>query len=840
MSPQRVLAFALAARLLAACSSDEDWRPDWRPPLGAAGKPIIDLPTGPAVGDEWIIEPASGVSVREVEAIVAAAGGVVTYHATLSGVFVARFRDVEAAARAAQVLRADERVVDIAYNHVTAGTGIETSPGRELQWNLYAMTLDPFSQWGRADGVTVAVLDTGIAYEAHADALGTYALAPDLAGVTFVPGWDFVNDDAHPNDDQGHGTHVTAVIAASSGIASLAPGATILPVKVLDASNIGTELALAEGLRFAADQGADVINLSLSFAPTYFPSRILQSAVDHASQHRVLLVAAAGNHGEEIVAFPAAFRDVIAVGASDLSDDAVNRARDDARWADTLGSLTPAPYTNRSHKLDVLAPAGTIEGDLDGDGYPEAVVAQSFAPGDPTNFGYYFHAGTSQAAAQVSGLAAQILARTPELSPHEVRALLVENAKPLGAEILSADGGGGFVRARKTLAAADNPHAADPRPRFFANVAVTLHEAPSGVVARAHVEVLEEDGEPAPGLQVHGMFTGAAFGGASGTTDSRGLVELESAPLAGTLLVAFHVDAVTDERGGRVVFDRPRGFTRIDSASLEMLSRFGASLPGAASGAGIETSPGGSSSSAAGGFASGAGIETSPGRTYPIDPARTPLTIAYDETLFAGTSYRRTLLLPNFSWGLATAPMAVAADEAWFLATFPDAAARRVVSYGRGFADSAFLFDERSFPVALAVDASTRIPLLLLTFTSGVGTRPVASAIETSPGRSIRVDTFYGGLDPALAAAYEELLARWYAMAAGVETSPGYDPSAGYSRATFDHLARVATSYLAFAPLPIAAPAASYGETLRAAALSLAPVSPLSDGEGVGVSVWAP
>jgi serine protease len=142
-----------------------------------------------------------------------------------------------------------------------------------LQWNLHALELMPMNRLPTAEGIVLALLDTGVAYETYSDARGDYVAAPDLAGVRFAPGYDFINDDAHPNDDQRHGSHLAGILAATRGIASLAPDATILPVKVLDADNSGTELALAEGIRFAVDEGAHVVNLSLSFSPTYFPSR---------------------------------------------------------------------------------------------------------------------------------------------------------------------------------------------------------------------------------------------------------------------------------------------------------------------------------------------------------------------------------------------------------------------------------------------------------------------------------------------------------------------------------------------------------------------------------------
>ena len=107
------------------------------------------------------------------------------------------------------------------------------------------------------------MVDTGVAYENYQ----TYVQAPDLAGTLFVPGFDFINNDAHANDDNNHGTHVTGTIAQSTnnalGTAGVAFGATIMPVKVLNAGGSGSYAAVANGIIFAADNGAKVINMSL-------------------------------------------------------------------------------------------------------------------------------------------------------------------------------------------------------------------------------------------------------------------------------------------------------------------------------------------------------------------------------------------------------------------------------------------------------------------------------------------------------------------------------------------------------------------------------------------------
>lgn len=158
-------------------------------------------------------------------------------------------------------------------------------------------------------GIVVAVIDTGID-----------AGQPDLQGQV-LPGYDFVNDDADAQDDHGHGTRMSGIIAAhrnnTEGIAGVAPDAALLPVKVLDSGGSGAYSAVASGIIYAVDHGARVLNLSLA-GPVQ--SDILQDAVNYASAHDVVVVAAAGNWGSSEPAYPAAADGVVAVSAVDAYD----------------------------------------------------------------------------------------------------------------------------------------------------------------------------------------------------------------------------------------------------------------------------------------------------------------------------------------------------------------------------------------------------------------------------------------------------------------------------------------------------------------------------------------
>src|SRR3990167_5801891 len=170
--------------------------------------------------------------------------------------------------------------------------------------------------YGGGSSVVGAVVDTGVAYEDYDDGVTEYVKAPDLANTNFTAGYDYVNDDTHSNDDHGHGTHVTGTIAQSTGnttgVAGIAFNSTIMPIKVLDSSGSGALSDVAAGIDFARQNGADIINMSLEGSH----SVTLQQAVEDAAAAGVILVAATGNSGASSISYPAAYSEVIAVGAT--------------------------------------------------------------------------------------------------------------------------------------------------------------------------------------------------------------------------------------------------------------------------------------------------------------------------------------------------------------------------------------------------------------------------------------------------------------------------------------------------------------------------------------------
>jgi serine protease len=283
------------------------------------------------------------------------------------------------------------------------------------------------------EGVTVAVVDTGIAYRSLGE---RFRRSPDFKTKQFVAGRDFIEDDDVPLDENGHGTHVAGTIAEQThnkrAVTGLAYGARIMPVRVLNAHGAGTAKNVARGIKWAGEHGADVINLSLEFCVVGCQANAqvkacedvpgVCEAIDAAQARGAIVLASAGNEGVTQVSFPG--RHSIAVGATT-----------------ERGCL--AEYSNHGEGLDLVAPGGGADG---------AVPGQQCAPFVPgrtiyqltlvkprkngyRKFGYPgSYEGGSMASAHASGTAAlvwaqleQILGRAP--TPSEVQQRLESTAR---------------------------------------------------------------------------------------------------------------------------------------------------------------------------------------------------------------------------------------------------------------------------------------------------------------------------------------------------------------------------------------------------------------------------
>jgi subtilisin family serine protease len=238
---------------------------------------------------------------------------------------------------------------------------LETIPNDPSFPDQYALSAIHASQgWDISTGssaITIAILDSGIDLT-H----------PDLVNK-LVPGFNTIDSNKPPQDDYGHGTHVAGIAAASTnnaiGIAGVSWGARLMPVKVLNSSGGGTFSNVAAGIVWATDHGAQIINMSLG-GSSY--SQTLQAAVAYSANHGVLLIAASGNSNSNSVLYPARFPQVMAVAATD-------------------GSNQRAAFSNYGPEIEIAAPGALI---------------LSTSPGGV----YSLQSGTSMATPYVSGLAA--------------------------------------------------------------------------------------------------------------------------------------------------------------------------------------------------------------------------------------------------------------------------------------------------------------------------------------------------------------------------------------------------------------------------------------------------
>lgn len=290
-------------------------------------------------------------------------------------------------------------------NYIAKIAMAPNDPYFSYQWHMLSITdgginIQPAWDIATGTGVTVAVIDTGISTAGN-----------DLAGTCFVSGYDFVNNDNDPNDDNGHGTHVAGTIAQTTnngiGVCGVAFDACLMPVKVLNSGGTGTYADIIDGINYATSNGADIISISIEGS---VPSQGLEDALANAYNNGVTVVAASGNSGQNGVAYPAAYDAyVIAVGA-------------------TRYDKTRSYYSNYGNSLDLVAPGGDVNVDQNGDSYADGVLQETFDP----DWGYHFWQGTSMATPHVSGLAA-LLFSNGVTSPDDIRTAMQNTAVDLGS-----------------------------------------------------------------------------------------------------------------------------------------------------------------------------------------------------------------------------------------------------------------------------------------------------------------------------------------------------------------------------------------------------------------------
>ncbi len=344
-----------------------------------------------AVAGELIVKFKTDTGQTQTQHFAAGSGGRIVKKLLNPRTWLLKFDKKEDISQLVSRLKEDPNVVYAEPNGYVKAMFTPNDRYYRRQWNFRQLNMS--KAWGRTKGKgsVVAVVDTGVAYENRTEGATRYRLISDLSQTRFVPGYDFVNNDRHPNDDNQHGTHVAGTIAQSTnnriGVAGIAFEASIMPVKVLDSAGFGTFDDVADGIRWAANNGAHVINLSLGSSS---PSNAMRDAISHARKRKnVVVVAAAGNSGTSRLAYPAAYSTVMSVAATDYNK-----------------SLTW--YSQHGDGLDISAPGGDTSSDRNNDGLVDGILQQTIYEGNPGKQGYFYFQGTSMAAPHVSGVAALV------------------------------------------------------------------------------------------------------------------------------------------------------------------------------------------------------------------------------------------------------------------------------------------------------------------------------------------------------------------------------------------------------------------------------------------------
>ena len=301
-------------------------------------------------------------------------------------------------------LRKDTEYIEA--NYLYYANAAPNDPQYNKQWNFRNINVEQAWDETKGAGVTVAVIDTGV------------SKVPDLKSTKFVKGYDFVNNKDDASDDNGHGTHVAGTIAQSTnngyGVAGIAYEASIMPLKVLSGSGGGTISDIAEAIKFAADNGADVINMSLGGGGA---SSMMEEAIKYAHNKGVVIIAAAGNESSNAASYPARYPDVISVAATNAAGEKTG-------------------YSNFGAGVDISAPGG------EGMNAPGSIWQNTIDP-DPSKAGSKFvgFQGTSMAAPHVAGVAA-LVRSTGVDTPDEIHDILKQSSRKVEEDHLNHFGAG--------------------------------------------------------------------------------------------------------------------------------------------------------------------------------------------------------------------------------------------------------------------------------------------------------------------------------------------------------------------------------------------------------------
>jgi subtilisin family serine protease len=344
-------------------------------------------------------------------------------------------------------------------------------------------------------GIVVAVVDTGVDYEHEDLDANNWVNTAETAGnnvdddgngyVDDYYGYDFIGSlytavtpDSDPQDEHSHGTHVSGIIAAennSVGVRGVASSAQIMPVKVLDSSGYGFDSTIADGIRYAVDKGADVINLSLGSS---MGSNTLKSAIDYAESNGVLVVAASGNSSQfSAPSYPAGYSSVVSVGAYD--DEGYK-----AEWSNW-------------GKVDVMAPGVDIESSIPGNLYAS-------------------YSGTSMASPHVAGVAALVMQKFGTSNPRLVRHIIEATADDFG--VFS---GPDYVSGNGAVNALDATGTQTTKAFIYADSGFIVSDGASDTVVT--VSLRTAGNVAVAGETVSWSTTRGTLSAATSTTDANGL-----------------------------------------------------------------------------------------------------------------------------------------------------------------------------------------------------------------------------------------------------------------------------------------------------------------------------
>jgi serine protease len=415
--------FMAAALLLTGVPLLLPWLPSGplQPHLGAGADAAQEVP------GEIVVDAKDSLTPAQLQDLDARYGLEFRYNSPKATDEKLLVTEVPVAEEAADLekLRKDPLVEAAEPLHRYSASWTPNDPRFKEQWNLKLVHAEKAWDKTRGKGVTVAVIDTGVAFETDKKCYR----AKDFGETRFTRGYDFVNKDDHPNDDHGHGTHVAGTIAESTdngeGAAGLAFEATIMPLKVLDQFGSGTSADIADAVRFAADHGAKIINMSLG-GP--FPDQVMRTACQYAAKKGVLIVCAAGNSGGGPVGYPAGFPECLAVSAVGPTSEI-------------------APYSSVGKEVAIAAPGGDKSRGEEYGILQNTVVDGQRESGD----GYHHWQGTSMASPHVAAVAALAMSRGVK-DPGEVRQLMERAATPKKPKTKY---GAGVLNAAKTVDLAD-------------------------------------------------------------------------------------------------------------------------------------------------------------------------------------------------------------------------------------------------------------------------------------------------------------------------------------------------------------------------------------------------